>query len=262
MNLFAPQSVIIAIACAATTACAVHAETGLPIYIYEIRQTYPHDPQAFTQGLLYRDGFLFESTGRYGASTIRKVDLQTGAIVQSVALPDTLFGEGLTDWNDTLISVTWHSGTGFVLSMEDLQPVAIFEYPGEGWGLARSDQHIFLSDGTAELRVLDPETMAETRRIRVTAEGSPVTRLNELEWVNGEIFANIWQTERIARIDPDTGEVTGWIDLSGLLDTPPIAGGDPDVLNGIAYDAAADRLFVTGKLWPRLFEIEVRPAQP
>lgn len=262
MRALFPQQAVIAIACMAASACAVHAETGVPTYTYEVVQTYPHDPRAFTQGLIFRDGFLYESTGRYGESTIRKVDLETGAVLQSVGLPDTLFSEGLTDWNDTLVSITWHAGTGFVLSMDTLQPVATFEYSGEGWGLTRSDQHIYLSDGTAELRVLDPETFAETKRIRVTDEGRPVTQLNELEWVNGEIFANVWQTDRIARIDPDTGEVSGWIDLSGLLDTPPKAGGAPDVLNGIAYDEDADRLFVTGKLWPSIFEVELRALKP
>jgi glutaminyl-peptide cyclotransferase len=233
------------------------APTGIPTYGYEVVHSYPHDVNAFTQGLFYRDGFLYESTGLLGKSTVRKVRLETGEVLLKSHFPADLFGEGITYWDDRLVALTWRSQVGFVLDLKTFTVAQRFSYPGEGWGLARNDREIIMSDGTAELRLLDPQTFREVRRLRVTAGGKPVDQLNELEWVDGEIFANVWQTDRIARIDPKTGHVVGWIDLRGLLPQPFRIQGVTDVLNGIAYDAPTQRLFVTGKLWPRLFEIRL-----
>jgi glutamine cyclotransferase len=230
---------------------------GVPTYGYEVVRSYPHDVNAFTQGLFYRDGFLYESTGLLGKSTVRKVRLETGEVLLKSHFPADLFGEGITYWDDRLVALTWRSQVGFVLDLKTFAVAQRFSYPGEGWGLARNDREIIMSDGTAELRLLDPRTFREVRRLRVTAGGKPVDQLNELEWVEGEIFANVWQTDRIARIDPKTGHVVGWIDLRGLLPQPFRIPGVTDVLNGIAYDAPTQRLFVTGKLWPRLFEIRL-----
>jgi glutaminyl-peptide cyclotransferase len=231
----------------------------IPVYGYTVVHAFPHDPKAFTEGLFYKDGFLYESTGLEGQSSVRRVRLETGVVVQQKNLVAGDFGEGIVDWQDRLIGLTWKSGIGYVADLQSFELWRQFSYPGEGWALTRNDTAIFMSDGTPELRVLDPETLHETRRIRVTAQGRPVERLNELEWVKGEILANIWQTDRIARIDPQSGQVTGWIDLTGLLQTKAPMAGPVDVLNGIAYDPGGDRLFVTGKLWPWLFEIRLVP---
>lgn len=241
------------------TAFAAVGQTATPTHRAEVVKAYPHDRQAFTQGLIFRDGQLFESTGRY-PSTIRRVRLEDGVVVQKVELPCDCFGEGIVDWDDRLISLTWRNGGGFVWDLERLEPRAIFEYSGEGWGLTRDERRLIMSDGTAELRFLDAETLQETGRITVTDGGRPVLLLNELEWIEGEVWANIWQSDRIARIDPETGRVVSWVDLSGLL--PPGTVQDPadDVLNGIAWDAQNRRIFVTGKNWPTLFEIRV--SQP
>lgn len=228
-------------------------------YGYTVVKAYPHDPGAFTQGLLWRDGFLYESTGLHGRSSVRKVTLETGVPEQERLIDSRHFGEGLVDWKGRLITLTWQDQMGFIFDLASFERVGEFSYPGEGWGLTRDQTRIIMSDGTSALRFLDPETLAETGRIQVTDEGRPVDNLNELEWVKGEVLANIWQTDRIARIDPATGKVTGWIDLSGLLSPADQAQGRVDVLNGIAYDAATDRLFVTGKLWPKLFEIRLTP---
>lgn len=228
-----------------------------PVQGYEVARAYPHDPEAFTQGLFWRDGHLFESTGHYGRSTVRKVRLEDGAVLQSQTLSADYFGEGITDWEDRLISLTWRNGGGFVWDLPTLTPTAIFTYEGEGWGLTHDATRLIMSDGTADLRFLDPDTLVETGRITVTDGGRPVDRLNELEWIEGEIYANIWQSDRIARIDPATGRVKGWIDLAGLLSDAERASVEDDVLNGIAWDPAARRLFVTGKHWPRLFEIRL-----
>ncbi len=225
-------------------------------YGYRVVATYPHDPRAFTQGLFWRDGALYESTGLVGQSTIRRVNLEDGRVLQSTPIPAGQFGEGITDWGDQIISITWQDGVGHRWDRRTLRQVGSFRYPGEGWGLAQNGEDIFMSDGTAQLRVLDPATMAERRRITVTDGGRPVDQLNELEFINGEIYANVWMTPRIARIDPATGNVTGWIDLTQLV--RETAGNDVDaVLNGIAYDRQRDRLFVTGKNWPRLYEIDL-----
>ncbi len=233
------------------------AATEIPRYTYRIVKTYPHDPRAFTQGLIYKNGFLYESTGLKGQSTIRKVELATGKVLMQAPLPADVFGEGITIWGNHIIGLTWTEQVGLVLDLETFKLWRRFSYPGEGWGLTHNERELIMSDGTAELRFLDPVSMRELRRLRVTANGQALDRLNELEWVDGEIFANVWQTDRIARINPTTGQVVGWIDLSGLLSISERLGGRTDVLNGIAYDAKSKRLFVTGKLWPKLFEIQL-----
>jgi len=232
----------------------------IPVYGFAVVHAFPHDPKAFTEGLFYKDGFLYESTGLEGQSSVRKVRLETGAVVQQRNLVADDFGEGIVDWQDRLIGLTWKSGIGYVADLQSFAMRRQFAYPGEGWALTRNDTVLFMSDGTSELRVLDPDTLREIRRIRVTAQGRPVDQLNELEWVKGEIFANIWRSDRIARIDPQSGKVVGWIDLAGLLQSRGPVAGERDVLNGIAYDPGGDRLFVTGKLWPWLFEIRLVPA--
>jgi glutamine cyclotransferase len=233
------------------------AATGTPpIYDYRIVATYPHDPQAFTQGLVYLEGDLYESTGQIGLSTIRRVRIADGHVLQSVPIPPDQFGEGIVNWGSQLISLTWTGGVGHRWDRATLTRLGEWRYAGEGWGLTQDGASIIMSDGTSELRFLDPQTLAERRRVAVTAGGRPVTRLNELEWVNGEIFANIWMTGFIVRIDPATGAVTGIIDLRPLAAENASGDGD-NVLNGIAYDAAGDRLFVTGKNWPRLYEIDL-----
>lgn len=229
----------------------------IPVYDITVVHTYPHDPQAFTQGLLYRDGFLYESTGMHGRSSIRKVNLETGRVLQQANLPADVFGEGMTVWGNELFGITWQSQTGYVFDLASFKLKRTFAYPGEGWGLTQDGHQLIMSDGSNELRLLDPATLRETRRVAVTVNGVPVDQLNELEWVNGEIYANIWQTDVIARIDPASGNVVGWIDLSGLLRAERRQMGPDDVLNGIAYDPASGRLFVTGKQWPKLFEIKL-----
>ncbi|SFJ58177.1 glutaminyl-peptide cyclotransferase [Caulobacter sp. UNC279MFTsu5.1] len=238
-------------------ACAPRGHAATPVYGYQVVRTYPHDPNAFTEGLFLRDGFLYESTGLEGASSIRKTVLETGSVENERSISSQFFGEGIIDWKDRLIQLTWKTQVGFVYGIDDFETKGEFSYPGEGWALTRDDKRIIMSDGTPRLRFLDPETLKETGGITVTDEGKPVDQLNELEWVKGEIYANIWQTDRIARIDPATGKVKSWIDLTGLLPVEDRA--RADVLNGIAYDAKADRLIVTGKLWPRLYEIRLVP---
>jgi len=228
---------------------------ALPAFGYTVVRTYPHDRDAFTQGLQFVDGALYEGTGLNGRSSIRKVNLETGAVLQKRDVSDAYFGEGITVWRNELVQLTWQSGVAFVYDRHTFSPLRTFRYRGEGWGLTHDGTSLIMSDGSEMLRVLDPATFDVRRRVRVTASGSPVRELNELEYVKGEIFANIWQTDRLARIDPRTGNVTGWIDLGGLL--TPRERASTDVLNGIAYDAARDRLFVTGKLWPKVFEVRL-----
>lgn len=226
---------------------------------YRVVASHPHDPQAFTQGLFFADGQLYETTGLIGRSTVRRVNLEDGRVLQSVPMPRGVFGEGSTIWGDEIISITWQDGLAFRWDRASLRQTGSFRYAGEGWGLTHNGRELIMSDGTAQLRFLDPATFQERRRVTVTAAGQPVALLNELEWVNGELLANVWMTSRIARIDAGTGAVTGWIDLTPLV--REAAGGDPDaVLNGIAYDAATRRLFVTGKLWPRIYQIELAPG--
>ncbi len=230
----------------------------VPIYTYKIIDAYPHDVSAFTEGLLWDGEALYESTGLNGQSTLRRVDLTSGQVLQNQALDPKYFGEGLTLWGDQLIQLTWKSHTGFVYDKTTFKLLTTFSYPTEGWGITHDDQRLIMSDGTLTLYFLDPVTLTDIGQLDVTAQGQPVRNLNELEYVRGEIWANIWQTDRIARIDPASGRVAGWIDLSGLLSAADRQRG-VDVLNGIAYDAAHDRVFVTGKLWPKLFEIEIVP---
>jgi glutaminyl-peptide cyclotransferase len=226
------------------------------MYGYKVVNSYPHDPQAYTQGLLYKDGYLFESTGLHGQSSLRKVKLETGEVVQHHALDARYFAEGLTDLGPSLVQLTWQSNLGFVYDAKSFAVQRRFKYSGEGWGLTRDRDRLIMSDGSSSLRFLDASTFREAGAVVVTDHGSPVRDLNELEFVRGEVYANVWHTDRIARIAPSSGRVTGWIDLSGLL--PERTRPDPEaVLNGIAYDPARDRLFVTGKLWPRVFEITI-----
>lgn len=228
-----------------------------PVYRYRVLKTYPHDPEAFTQGLLFHDGELYEGTGLWGRSSLRRVTLATGEVQQQHNLEDRYFGEGLALWGDRLIQLTWRSGRGFVYDRATFQLLQTFQYPTEGWGLTQDGDALILSDGSDRLYFLDPETFQLRRYLTVKDGDRPINRLNELEYINGEVWANIWLDTRIARIDPATGQVLAWIDLAGL---DPTAQQNPDaVLNGIAYDAQGDRLFVTGKLWPRLYEIEILP---
>jgi glutaminyl-peptide cyclotransferase len=254
---FAKRLIFCSLALFAGQAACAASDPPIPTYTYKVVHAYPHDPNAFTEGLFYLNGYLYESTGLEGHSSIRKVRLETGEVVLTHELPSEYFGEGITNWGERLIGLTWKSQVGFIYNLHTFAVMGQFKYPGEGWALTHNDREIIMSDGTAELRFLDPKTLHELRRIRVTAHGKPVDQLNELEWLQGTILANIWQTERIARIDPNSGEVVAWIDLTGLLPMRDRIQGHTDVLNGIAYDSAADRLFVTGKLWPKLFEIRI-----
>jgi glutamine cyclotransferase len=231
--------------------------TTLPVYAFVVKHSYPHDPQAFTQGLFFKDGFLFEGTGLRGQSSIRKVQLETGKVLHKRDIAEEFFGEGITPVGDDIAALTWTSHVGFVYDGKTFAMKRRFNYTGEGWGLATDGANVYMSDGTPAIRVLDPKTFAETRRIQVTAEGRPIPSLNELEWVEGQLFANIWGTDVIARIDPASGKVVGWIDMTGLKDPKWESMGTDDVLNGIAYDPKKHRLFVTGKRWPKLFEVEL-----
>lgn len=232
--------------------------TEPPTDTFSVVSRWPHDTGAFTEGLVYDNGAFWESTGLNGASTLRKVDLQSGRVLESLALPAEYFGEGLTLFGGKLIQLTWQSHLGFVYDAGCFCPERTFAYDGEGWGLTHDDRSLIMSDGTERIRFLDPQTFDVVRTISVFDHGRPLTNINELEYINGEIYANIWQTDRIVRIDPATGAILGWIDLTGLL---PAAERGPttDVLNGIAYDDATGRLFVTGKNWPELFQIALVP---
>jgi len=253
---------LLAAALLAASACSPSAtEAGdgkIPEYTYRIVHTYPHDPTAFTEGLFYLDGILYESTGIEEQSSIRKVKLETGEVLQKRDLPN-YFGEGIINWKDKLYELTWRTETGFIYDRATFAPKGDFHYPGEGWAMTQDGKRIMMSDGTPQIRFWNPDTLQETGRITVNEHGRPVEKVNELEWVKGEIYANIWETNRIARINPTNGNIVGWIDCTGLLPDSERVEGYTDVLNGIAYDAAGDRLFVTGKRWPKLFEIRVIP---
>jgi len=229
-----------------------------PQYSYQVIQAYPHDRGAFTQGLVYHDGFLYEGTGIWGESSLRKVELETGRVLKLYKLPAPYFGEGITIWDDKIIQLTWRSKIGFVYDRETFELLGTFSYPTEGWGITHDSEKLIMSDGTFTLYFWDPQTLKEIGRIEVQDRGAPVVNLNELEFIHGLIFANVWQTDKIAVIDPKTGRVGAWLDLSGIL-RPEERTGHEDVLNGIAYDPQGDRLFVTGKYWPKLFEIELVP---
>ena len=248
------RTILLSIAVTGAAACS-SADDSIRVV-----HTYPHDESAFTQGLVFADGHLYESTGLNGHSSLRMVDVETGRVLQELPVPSQFFAEGLTVWGSTLVQLTWQAHLGFVYDRFSFRLLRTFNYDGEGWGLTQDGKSLILSDGTAELRFLDPQTFREQRRITVKDHGRPVTELNELEFVRGQIYANIWHSDRIARIQPATGKVIGWIDLKDLLPVSERSNGEA-VLNGIAYDAAHDRLFVTGKLWPKLFEIKIVPRQ-
>jgi glutamine cyclotransferase len=257
-------------ATALLTVCIVVAQTtgqspakklaSVPVYGYQVVHTYPHDRNAFTEGLEYHDGFLYESTGLNRRSSLRKVKLETGEVVQSIPLSDQYFGEGITIVGNEIVQLTYRTEVGFVYSLNDFHLLRKFSYKGEGWSLTHNATSIFMDDGTDEIRIWDPKTLVERRRIKVHDGARAIDNVNELEYVDGELYANIWQTDRIARISPTSGAVTGWIDLTGILG-PMYRNGSEDVLNGIAWDAVHKRLFVTGKLWPNLFEIRIVPKR-
>lgn len=230
----------------------------IPVYDAEIVHTYPHDVAAFTEGLFYLNGFLYESTGLEQHSSIRKIRLETGEVVQQRDISREYFGEGIVNWKGHIISLTWKTQVGFVFDLASFKLQRQFSYVGEGWGLTQDGKEIIMSDGSSQLRFLDPDTLTETHRVEVTMQGNSIRNVNELEWVKGEIYANVWQTNWILRIDPVSGRVLGVIDLRGVLQKSDIIPGQTDVLNGIAYDAKNDRLFVTGKNWPKLFEIRLK----
>lgn len=236
----------------------VSASGGLTYYI---AACYPHDTGAFTQGLIVSGDEFYESTGQVGRSTIRRVRIADGKVLKSASIRPPLFGEGLTDWKTELISITWRSGQGFRWNRKTLRQNKTFTYKGEGWGLTQDGKNLILSDGTPQLKFLDPESFEVLRTVDVTIQGKPLARLNELEWVDGAILANVWGAAQIIRIDPASGVVTGILDMTSLADA--IATSDPDaVLNGIAYDAKGKRLFVTGKNWPWMFELRPGAAAP
>lgn len=227
----------------------------ISIYSYKVVNTYPHDKKAFTQGLVFENGFLYEGTGIKGNSSLRKVDLKTGDVLQVHELSDEYFGEGITIFENRIIQLTWQSNVGFIYDKDSFELLQEFEYLTEGWGITHDGENLIMSDGTNKLHFLDAETFKEINVIEVSENSTPIQDLNELEYINGEIYANVWKTDRILKISPVTGNVTGMIDLKGLLSKEEIE--DADVLNGIAYDSENDRLFVTGKWWPKLFEIEL-----
>jgi glutamine cyclotransferase len=257
VGLFALLGAAFVFACLNLQGCLFPGNSdNIPVYSYNIVNTYPHDRNAFTEGLVFEDGFLFEGTGLLGHSTLRRVDLETGDILQIRELSDEFFGEGITIYGDEIIQLTWQSNIGFVYDKNSFELLREFNYSTEGWGITHDETRLIMSDGTSTLHFLDRQTFEEIGQLEVFDNNGPVTRLNELEYIQGEIYANVWQTDRIAIIAPETGRVIGWVDLRGLLTTEDRS--EPvDVLNGIAYDADNDRLFVTGKLWLKLFEIEL-----
>jgi len=241
---------------------AAPAGAAVPLYGYQVIHVYPHDRSAFTEGLFYLNGDLYEATGNGETDhpvqgQIRRESLATGQVLQSRKLPLQYYGEGIVNWNGRLFELTWKSQVGFIYDLATFRPLGRFAYSGEGWALTQNGREIVMSDGTPDIRFLDPKTLKETHRITVTYEGQPLERLNEIEWVKGEILANVWMTNDIVRINPTTGVVDAVIDLTGILPQADQSGAPDDVLNGIAYDAKGDRLFVTGKRWPKLFEIRL-----
>lgn len=229
---------------------------SIPIFQYEIVNHFPHDPNAFTQGLVWKDGFLYEGTGLYGQSSLRKVDLETGVPLEQYDLSDNFFGEGITIFQDRIYQLTWRENIGFIYDLKTFQLLETFSYPYEGWGITHNHEQLIISDGTSILHFLDPFTLEEVKQIEVFENQTAINFMNELEYVQDKIYANIWQTDRIAIIEPETGKITSWLDLSGILDTANLVQ-KIDVLNGIAYEPEKDRLFVTGKLWPKIFQIKI-----
>lgn len=245
--------------------------SAVPVYTYEIVNTFKHDPKAFTQGLIFHNGFLYESAGEYGESTLRKVELETGKVLQKIELADEYFAEGMTLLNGKIYQITWQEHTAFVYNLDDFKLLKKFEYAGDGWGLTNDGKNLIMSDGTHIIRFVDPETFQTVRTISTFREdGKPLMDINELEYVKGEIWANIWRAAEpqilgkpnyIARIDPQNGKLVGWIDLGNISPEDVQRNPSSNTLNGIAYDAASDRIFVTGKNWKKLFEIKVKPKQ-
>lgn len=247
-----------------TSNAAKPARMALPVSGFEIVKTYPHDSRSFTQGLVIRDGVFYESAGEYGESSLRKVEVETGKVIQRHDVPAEYFAEGMTILGDKIFQITWQERTAFVYDL-NFKLIKEFRYEGEGWGLTHDGTNLIMSDGTHVLRYINPETFEVTKTLVVKDEsGRPVYKLNELEWVKGEIWANVWHSEsigkpnHIARIDPNTGNLVGWIDLGGIS-PDDVSASSENTLNGIAYDAAADRIFVTGKRWKKLFEIKLKP---
>ena len=234
--------------------------TGTTLHSIRVANVYPHDPKAFTQGLVFHNGYIYEGTGLRGFSTIRKVELKTGKILKSYLLPPEYFGEGIAIFDNKLIQLTWQSHTGFIYDLQSFRLLGTFSYPTEGWGITCDGKHLIMSDGTAVLRFLDPQTYKIVKQIEVRDRGNVLPNINELEYIKGEIYANIWGTAYIVRISPHTGQVLGWIDLRGLY-RYIAESGKVDVLNGIAYDAKGSRLFVTGKFWPNIFEIHLKVSK-
>jgi glutamine cyclotransferase len=233
-------------------------QNPVPVLQYKIINTFPHDPEAFTQGLVWKDGFLYESTGLYGSSSLRKVELETGNILQQHYLSDDYFGEGITIFRDKIYQLTWKEQIGFIYDRETFQLLETFSYSQEGWGITHDGEYLIISDGSPILHFVDPLTLEEIKQIEVHEKQSPVNRINELEYIQGKIYANIWQTDRIAIIEPGSGRITAWFDLSNILNQLDVDENVKiDVLNGIAYDSENNRLLVTGKLWPVLFQIEI-----
>jgi glutamine cyclotransferase len=241
-------------------ACAQTAPAGVQQYTVRIVRTFPHDPKAFTEGLFYDRGFLYESTGRNGTSWIRKEDLDTGKVLQSARVASTYFGEGIVAWKGKIVSLTWQAEKGFIWDQASLKLKSSFHYVGEGWGMTHDSRNLIMSDGTPVLKFLDPDKLDVTRQVMVTLNGQPLSQVNELEYVDGAILANVWMTRNIVRIDPKSGQVTGIIDLSALPEEAHPSDDRDAVANGIAYDPEGKRLFVTGKLWPHLYQIELVPA--
>lgn len=239
--------------------CAnVAAAQNPPVYTYEVVNIWPHDTRAFTQGLVFHQGWFYESTGHYGQSTLRKVEPRTGKVSKKVEISSQYFAEGMTILQGRVYQLTWTERKGFIYDLKNLRHEGEFGFEGEGWGLTNDGQSLIMSDGTHQIRFLDPQTFKQTRAISVCENGSPLMEINELEYIKGEIYANLWKSNRIVRIDPQTGRILGWIDLTGLLAPEERIHPDEDVLNGIAYDEKDDRLFVTGKRWPKIFEIRLK----
>ena len=236
------------------------ADQGILTYTYRVVNAFPHDPKAFTQGLAFENGFFYEGTGLRGESSLREVVAETGAVARMAPLDSTYFGEGIAIIGDRIIQLTWRSHLGFVYEKSTFKRTGQFTYPTEGWGLAYDGDRLIMSDGSSYLYFLDPATFERTGQVQVTGPDGPIARLNELEYINGDLYANIWRTDRIARIEPATGKLLAWLELEGIL-APEDRTGDEDVLNGIACDPATEHLFVTGKLWPKVFEIELVATQ-
>jgi len=233
-------------------------ETSPISYTYEVINVYPHDSNAFTQGLAIDEGVMYEGTGLTGESSLRRVDLETGDVLQIYELPSNLFGEGITVFDDKIIQLTWQSQIGFVYDKSSFDLLQNFSYSTQGWGITTDGTRLIMSDGSANLYFLNPETFEKTGQVEVHDGNVSVTKLNELEYINGEVYANVWLTDKIAIINPNTGQVTGWIDLTGIY--TPGTGDSNNVLNGIAYDSENSSLFVTGKRWSQLFEIKLIEA--